>query len=150
VCLCVCVCECVRMHGCTHTSICVYPCAQSYMRNMQKHENYSKNMHSNSTNIMSTMFTWNTNGYPWRISSTLKNPKVLRVHNLKNTSTYKTKGFNIYIILLYNNFITINKNARARNYLSMTTKQNFWFLHPTGIAHTVLCTTIKVDAGASW
>jgi len=35
----------------------------------------------------------------------LKNAKVLRVHNLKNTSTYKTKEFNIYIVLIYNNFI---------------------------------------------
>jgi len=47
----------------------------------------------------------------------LKNAKVLRVHNLKNTSTYKTKQFNIYIILIYNNIITINKNAYTQNYL---------------------------------
>jgi len=87
----------------------------------------------------------------------LKNEQVLRVHNLKNTSIYKTKEFNIYIVLIYNNFITINKNAYAQNYLtflqlliSMTMKQNFWFLHPTGIAYIVLCTIIKVDAGTSW
>jgi len=45
----------------------------------------------------------------------LKNAKLLRVHNLKNTITYKTKEFDIYIVLIYNNFTTINKNAQ--NYL---------------------------------
>jgi len=94
-------------------------------------------------------YTWHFSirGYPWRTSCMLKNANVLRVHNLKNTFTYKTKEFNIYIVLIYNKFITTNKNAYAQNYLiflqlliSMTMKQNFWFLHPTGIAYTALCT----------